>query len=481
MAKTLLNLKLNYKGKNLDTAKYGRDFTNKLFIGSSKYLFWQILDPKFPEKHLFLTSSGDTFYLNLVPGSTVSCKKDGNPVDQGFLTGNNILRGTQLQLRPDMTGTVVLGPDWEVEYMFTEPFAYVLTEEQRQIVAQYSRRAELTSVERFNRGLVLLITFLTIAILFVYDLFLKPEDKASISLETKISQMMQATRVMPEVAQQQSSFETGQAEQTEQETPPAQEAQQGAQTGTTTGRPGVAGTASAAAGAFGLGGFNAGATQQGLSFKAVTTSETFGATRPGGRAGGGGGGSGTGPGGSGPGAPGSSFNAGTVQTHGADLGAVATSGPRVSGSSTRPNTGAVSVVTGDASRVAPIGRPVTQSGAVTAIKSQFTAGSATTASEGSIASVPEENRSDVENIKARVTRNKGRIQAIYNTESRLTPQSGGVSIKLYIENGSVRAADVIPVSGNLTTDFLKKVESEVKGWTFSTSKKVVYSFSIVFG
>lgn len=479
MAKTLLNLKLSYKGKLLDIAKYGRDFTKKLVIGSNKYLFWQILDPKFPEKHLFLTSSGDTFFLNLVPGSTVSCEKDGKPVDQGFLTSNNILRGTQLQLRSDMTGTIVLGPDWEVRYEFTEPFARILTDEERQIVAQYSRRAELTSVERFNRGLVLLITFLTILFLFIYDLVLKPEDKASASLETKISQMVQATRVMPEVTQQQASFATGEAE-AEEETPPAETPPQGAQTGAQTGRPGVSGTASGAASAFGLGGFNAGATQQGMSFKAVTTSETFGATRPGGRAGGGGG-SGTGPGGSGPGAPGSSFSAGTVQTHGADLGAVATSGPRVSGSSTRPNTGAVSVVTGDASRVAPIGRPVTQSGAVTAIKSQFSAGSATTASEGSIASVPEENRSDVENIKARVTRNKGRIQAIYNTESRLTPQSGGVSIKLYIENGSVRAADVIPVSGNLTTDFLKKVESEVKGWSFSTSKKVVYSFSIVFG
>ena len=480
MAKTLLNMKLYYKGKVLDIAKYGRDFTKKLFIGSNKYLFWQILDPSFPDKHLFLTSTGDSFFLNLVPGSTVSCEKDGQPVDQGFLTGNNILRGTQLQLRQDMTGTVTLNPDWQVKYEFSEPWARVLTEEERQIVAQYSRRAEPTSVERFNRGMLLLFAALTIICLFIYDLALKPKDTESATLEARLSQMAQATRVVPEVAQQSSSFSDEGTP--EAQTKPDVTAQQGttARQGSATGRPGLSGTASGAAGSFGLD-FSAGNTQGAVGFKAITTSETFGAARPGGRGTGGGGGSGSGAGGSGIGAPGSSFNAGAVQTNGADLGGIATTGPGVRGSSTRPTGGAISVVTGDASRVAPIGRPVT-SGAIASVRGQFTAGTATTVSEGNIASVPEESRTDVENIKARVSRNKGRIQAIYNTENRITPQSGGVSVKLYINaNGGVSGAEVTPQSGNLTSDFLNKVRNEVSGWSFSTTKKVVYSFSITFG
>ncbi|HRY83595.1 MAG TPA: hypothetical protein P5533_03065 [Candidatus Cloacimonadota bacterium] len=476
MATKQLNLHLNYKGKELDTAKYGRDFTKKLVIGSSKYLFWQILDPAFPDKHLFLTGTGDDFALNLLPGSSVQCKKGNQDVDQNFLTSSKILNGTQLKLQQDMTGVVKLAKDWDVSYEYREPYAKVMTEEQRQIYNTYNRRPELSAVDKFNRGLVLLLTALTVIFLIVYDRLIKPDEKAAVSLAQKLEQMTQATRVIPEVAQQTSSFESDVEGQ--EEAPPAQTAQTGRPTQGTP-RPGVAGTASGAAGAFGLGGFNAGATQQGLNFKAVTTSETFGATRPGGRGTGGGGG-GTGPGGSGPGSPGSSFNAAAGQIQGADLGAVATSGPRYQGSSERPTGGAVSVVTGDASRVAPIGRPVTQSGAITAVKNQFVAGGATTASEGSIAGVPEENRGDVENIKARVNRNKGRIQSIYNSESRLTPQSGAVSITLYIDGGSVKAADVVPTSGNLTTDFLKKVESEVKGWSFNTSKKVKYQFSILF-
>ena len=476
MANKQLNLHLNYKGKKLDTAKYGRDFTKKLVIGSNKYLFWQILDSSFPEKHTFLTGTGTEFALNLLPGTTVQCKKGDQDVDQNFLTSSKILNGTQLKLQQDMTGMVKLNSDWVVSYEFLPPFEKVMTEEQRQIYNQYSRRPEPTSVEKFNRGMILLLTALTVIFLIVYDRLIKPDERAAASLEQKLEQMTQATRVIPEVAQQSSSF----AEDVEgtEEAPPAQTGQTGQQTQGTP-RPGVAGTASGAAGAFGLGGFNAGATQQGLNFAAVTTSETFGATRPGGRGSGGGSG-GTGPGGSGPGSPGSSFNAAAGQIQGSDLGAVATSGPRYQGSSTRPTGGAVSVVTGDASRVAPIGRPVTQSGAITAVKNQFVAGGATAASEGSIASVPEENRGDVENIKSRVNRNKGRIQSIYNSESRVTPQAGAVSITLYIDGGSVRAADVVPTSGNLTTDFLKKVESEVKGWSFNTSKKVKYQFSILF-
>jgi hypothetical protein len=54
MAKTILNLKLHYRGKLLDIAKYGRDFTNKLYIGSSKLFFWQKNYNNFPEQKILL-------------------------------------------------------------------------------------------------------------------------------------------------------------------------------------------------------------------------------------------------------------------------------------------------------------------------------------------------------------------------------------------------------------------------------------------
>lgn len=40
MAKTILNISLNYRGKHLDTIRQGSDFTNKWYIGTDKHLFW---------------------------------------------------------------------------------------------------------------------------------------------------------------------------------------------------------------------------------------------------------------------------------------------------------------------------------------------------------------------------------------------------------------------------------------------------------
>ncbi|MEF3694219.1 MAG: hypothetical protein V3576_02620 [Candidatus Cloacimonadota bacterium] len=474
MAKTLLNLKLNYKGKNLDIAKYGRDFTNKLFIGSNKYLFWQILDPKFPDKHLFLTSTGGDFYLQLVPGSKVSCVKGGSEVDQAYLTSNKILTGNSLKLSPDMTGSVALTPDWEVKFEFSEPWVSVLTEEQRQVVAQYSRRAELSSTERFNRGLMLGITALAILFLIVYDLWLKPADTGVADLEARLQQL--ATRVTPAVEAQSSTFEAE-----EPETPPetgqeqAQAAQQ-ARPGTPTGQ--TQGTAGSAAANFGLGDFNASATQRPMQVVAVTGSEVFGATRPGGRPGGSGA---TGPGASGPGTgAASNFNPGATSVAGADLGAVATRGPNVAGSSIRPQ-GGVAVVTGDASRVAPIGRPIAQTAAQQSVRTSFTTQSVQTVSEGSIQSAPAESQATYATIAARVNSLKGRINQAFVSEYNVQPQAGSVAITLYVgADGSVRAADVVPQSGDLTTQFLQKVQQQVLTWRFSVSEMAKYRFVMQF-
>ena len=43
MADKVLNLTLKYQGKQLDIAKYNRDFTKKFVIGSDKNIFWQIV------------------------------------------------------------------------------------------------------------------------------------------------------------------------------------------------------------------------------------------------------------------------------------------------------------------------------------------------------------------------------------------------------------------------------------------------------
>jgi hypothetical protein len=175
MAKKL-NLKLNYKGKPLDFVRHDKDFVKQFFIGSNKWLYWQILDPSFPDKHLFIQQKGDQLVMNLLPGAQLSCTKDGNAVDSNFLKQNNILNGNQLVLKPDMNGTVALNPDWEISYEFKEPWVVVLTQEEKQIVAQYARRTEPTAVERFNRNMIFLFIFLALVFVILFDLVLKPDS-----------------------------------------------------------------------------------------------------------------------------------------------------------------------------------------------------------------------------------------------------------------------------------------------------------------
>ncbi|MDY0152696.1 MAG: hypothetical protein RBS43_10525, partial [Candidatus Cloacimonas sp.] len=336
MAK-LLNLNLNYKGKPLDFVRQGKDFKNKFFIGKDKFLYWQILDNNFPDKHLFITEKGDKFFMQLSPGAKLSCNKDGTPVDSGYLSQNNILQGTELLLRPDMTGSVAIAPDWEISYEFKEPWVPKLTPEEQQIAVQYARYSEPTAMERFNRNFLLLFLFLTIVFIIIFDLTFKQQISYDATLEQKLTTLKTAERVLPEAL----DLPTANDSYADAGKTPAPEAATQAATATTTGTGTGTGVSQSAGAIFGLGSFDPNATSSAPTIRAVTTSEGFVAARPG--RGGGGGGSGPGSGGgSGPGAGYStSFDPNAGRTFGSDIGNVATNAPRLAGSNVRPDVGTI--------------------------------------------------------------------------------------------------------------------------------------------
>jgi hypothetical protein len=213
MAKTQLNLELSYKGKILDYIKNGSGvFKDKWFVGSNKYLLWQILDPAFPDKHQLIAQKGNDFFMKLVPGTKLECSKAGKQVDQAFLSSNGLLKGDQLQLQNDMSGTLVLNPDWQIHYRFIEPYVHILTEEERQIVAQYSRRAESSAEEKLGRGMILVFLFLTLALLVLYDLVLKPDAVDAATLDNTLAQLRKAQRVdMPDRSQDEADMQGDEA------------------------------------------------------------------------------------------------------------------------------------------------------------------------------------------------------------------------------------------------------------------------------
>jgi len=470
----LLNLTLHYQGKVLDRVRYGKDFKSKFFIGSNKYLFWQILDESFPDKHLFIAKKGDQLYLQLPPGAKISCSKEGKPVDNTFLQSNYILQENKLLLAPDMTGTLSIAPDWEISYEFKEPYIAVLTPEQQQLAAQFARRPQPTAIERFNRNLILLFILLTAVFVIIFDLFLKKQITYDTTLEQKIKTVQNAERIQAEALAKPSTFEeAGEVAELPKETATGKETQ-----GVTGGVAGGTGTAKSAGAIFGsgIGSFNPSATSLARPIYAVTIAEGFTTSRAGG-----GGGGGTGPGGGGAGSGigggyGTSFNPNAPRTSAAELGSVATKAPGKAGSDIRPQGVAIASARGDLSKLEPSGVAFGQTAQTSQLISSYKSKNVTKVTEETIAQAPASSKTMVTTVRDIVNSKKGQIQALYSKWNALQRCSGSVSIRLLINSsGKVQDAIITP-NGSFPHGFLTELEQLCESFSFPITQELDYTF-----
>lgn len=488
MAKTQLTLKLSYKGKLLDVVKANSHFKKTWLIGSNKHLLWQILEPSFPEKHILVSQQGGEWVMHLLPGADVDCSQNGKPAEASALKSSGLLKGNNLTLRTDMAGKVKLNPDWVVSFEFNEPWVHILTEEERQIVAQYSRRGEITPTEKFNRGMVMFFTILTVIFLFAYEFFLKPPTVAADTVEAKLAQM-QAQRVqIPQQVQQRTTGESDAeararaaaakaaaeaAARAAAEAAAREAANAGRQQGTQGGTPGGQGSASAV-----FGNFTPGAVRR-SDVVAATTTRTFVAAS---RDGGPGGGPGSGPGGpgTGPGGQGSTFDPGAIGSYNqSEISSAVTNRPGIQGSSTRPSGENISVASGgDLSKLAPRGRPIAQTAADQSAIRTFQSENVEVMTSESITAAPAETRPDLQTIASQVNSRKGQVENLYRRAAAIKATSGSVKIRLYIDNrGNVVTAIVTPTTEGFTEQFLQDLKSLVEGWSFNISSKQVYEFT----
>lgn len=480
MAKTILNLKLQYKGKILDIAKYGRDFTSKLYIGKSKHLFWQILDQKFPEKFLFLRKKDDKFSINLMPGMDVTFTKDNKELNKDALKTQNLMAGNEVILSSDMTGVIKLNADWNIFYEFQEPFVRVYTEAEKQIISQYSRRAELHPFQKFTRNFLLAATAFTIVGLILFDTF-KPDYSLDLSLAERWRQMQSiATRVeLPTGIDGQ--FVDEPAETTEQ---PSEQAATGQPGGSPRGTMSRAQAQAALSGLLGAGGFDPSSTGKGLI--AVTTAEDIIASTLGGGTGGGKGGTGKGTGGGGPGGTGvgdgtgfgSVFDPSEIPSGTANLAGLSSGRPQGKLSTTAP-TGDVRTYVGDAGRIAPVGKPVTS--VSPGIVTKFSGPSVQKVAEGGIASAPVEVRPELQRVEQLIARQKPQIKDAYRRYSQIKSMYGTLKFVVYIDSdGSVAGVQITPMSGEFYPEFMKHLEQMILNWRFDNKNLVPYEFLMTF-
>jgi hypothetical protein len=475
MAEKIIKMKLNYKGKLLDITKKGEgkgDIKKKWFIGSNKHIFWQILDPKFPDKHLFLEEKSGEYFINITTGSELSCEKNGKPIDKEFLKSNKLLSGSQLKITRDMSGTVALSKDWAIQFEFVEPWKRVLSAEERQIVAQYSRRAELTPLEKRNKTFLIGVTLFTVLFLFVYDNFLKKEVVIEETIESKfeniVAQRVEAAKLQPRVNKQ-TYADSGPAEVVE--TP----AETGAATTTTTQRSNFGSqlAASVGGGAPGASGADGGA-----SLKAVTTSRTIVARGVGD---GGGGGRGPGPGGAaGAGRGGASLASSadpSARRAGREyIGDIATGsiGGGVEVSNLQSGQ-AISKFSGDASTIKP-GKPVVSASAQATI-SRVTGSGAKIVEEGKIPEGDAVSKTTYEAAIANLRPIRQRLQSTFNRYSSIGAMYGSIKFTIYVEsNGNVDVVVEVQ-SGEFQQEFIDAAIDVIKKSRFTTNMAMVIPFT----
>ncbi len=478
----MLNLKLHYKGKLLDIAKYGRDSTNKLYIGSSKYLFWQILDQKFPLRHLLLTKKDNRFYMQLLPEMKLAFTQNNQQLDKEALKSKHLLSGNQVQLTPDMTGSVQIDHDWVVTYEFTEPYKVVYTKQEKQIINQYARRAELLPFQKFTRSFLLAATAMTILGLILFDTF-KPDYN---NYDTLAERWKQMQSVATKVEIPQTDFEPFMMEPEETEGEPVEGV---ARTGTrTTGTMSRAAARAALSGLFGGGGSGGGSGM----FAVTTEEDIIASSLGGGKGGGGGGGTGKGPGRRGTGGGGygdgtgfgdgsgfgSVFNPAEVPSGTANLAGLSTGRPTGKLSTQAPS-GDVSTYVGSAQRIVPVGTPATKVSA--GVVSRFTGPSVAKVQESGIASAPPDTRPELQRIEQKVARYKPQIKDLYNRYSQIKSMYGTMKFLLYLDSdGSVAGVQITPMSGEFYPEFLSQLEKMIRSWRFDNTNLVPYEFIMTF-
>ncbi|MDI3504339.1 MAG: hypothetical protein PWP64_1275 [Candidatus Cloacimonadota bacterium] len=461
MAK-VLSLRLNYKGKFLDYAKEGKEIKKSFFIGSNKFLQWQILEPSFPDKHQFIKQKGGEYVMQLLPGSKLSCEKDGKQIDNNYLKQNNLLSGNELVLKEDVKGTLTISPNWSVDFDFREPWVAVLTPEEKAIVAQYARRSRPDAVTRFNRTIIWLVFFLAIIFLLIFDLVLKPEYKVVETVEQQLNARSPvAQRVMPDITAPTSTYSESTPEQV-----PAEEGE--TSTNGPTGTPRGSSSLTSA-----LQGFDANAVGTAPTYDIVTVAEGFVANKPGG------GGSGSGPGiGGGPGigsGAGSSYNPTDTPSF-ANVGAVVTNAPATQGYSQAPEGAQGVLVTGDASTLAPSGEAWGDILKQQKVAAEYERRGISTVSESSISRLDESTRTRYTSLREQIASRQSQIEQVYR-EMQIR-QSVSFTITIYVRaDGTVRESTVVP-QGSYPENFVARVKEIIDGWKFNVNEEMAYQFKI---
>lgn len=488
MNEKVLRMRLYFRGKQVNyAASIGNKeslISNRMFLGSGANMFWQIIDPKFPKKHLFVTKQNNSFNVMLTKDMKVDVKK-GNDQDLSLddLKKGNLLSGNKLILSPETSGTIHLNNDYQVDYSFGVPYVASYTSQQGTIIRQYHRWEELTSEARFTRNFIIIAMIISFIGMAIFSRAYKPPviDNSLAGRLKAIEKSQMATKVGttfqdPEQGQNTVTQTEEVVEETDQKADFAAMSE---------------GERSAAAAemAQALLGFDVSETQdlvevQGPAF--AVTSETIVAAAAGG--GGAGPGKGKGPkpkGGAGSG-PGIGGGSGSLDNSAAVLSQIGAAS-LMTESELR---GAGTAIT-DLSQLAGGGASITAGNvqvlsgqtAVSMIASFRARNIKVVSEEGPKEELSAQEKGKFEMIKRFVDIRKKQIVQLFDRERQVQNIYGVLNVTIEVDvNGTITEAGVEGSAGSVfTQDFMSKARKVILGWKFPMKLKesLGYGFSLM--
>ncbi len=180
----------NYRGKQFVIAKDDPEIHRlfrlgkKLVIGSDAKNLWQIYDNKFPKKYVFVEKGQDSYFVNLQKNMSIVVSDGNKELTLEELKSKGLLKNNKLYLKEGYSGSVHINENTEIKFRFVRG-SVALTEDQKRMVANFTKRPPLASDQKITRSLIFIVLILVIAFASYMNYVYEPVVKKSVFEQTR--------------------------------------------------------------------------------------------------------------------------------------------------------------------------------------------------------------------------------------------------------------------------------------------------------
>lgn len=162
METLVLDLKMD--GNTVNYAVSGKDFKRRFYIGTDRFLLWQILEDHFPKRHRLIERHNGFYQLNLLPGMTFQGHYNGVTVTEDNLRELGLMKKSSVLLMKGLKGTIHLGKRWSVSFSHVNRTEDVPEPERKRIRAELAHYPAMEPAQKYTLLTMLAALVLTLSL-----------------------------------------------------------------------------------------------------------------------------------------------------------------------------------------------------------------------------------------------------------------------------------------------------------------------------